>query len=44
MNDHMKTMTILKEALEKIKHLKSTYYLKLQSGHIPILDSMGRNW
>ncbi|TAN46522.1 MAG: hypothetical protein EPN24_01075, partial [Candidatus Methanoperedens sp.] len=38
----MKTITTLKEALEKIKQLKTTYYFKRESEHISIPDSVGR--
>lgn len=38
----MKTITTLKEALEKIKQLKSTYYFKRESEHVSIPDSVGR--
>jgi len=38
----MKSITTLKEALEKIKQLKTTYYFKRESEHISIPDSVGR--
>ncbi|MCZ7402066.1 MAG: molybdopterin molybdotransferase MoeA [Candidatus Methanoperedens sp.] len=38
----MKTITTLKEALEKIKELKTTYYFKRESEHVSIPDSVGR--
>lgn len=38
----MKTIITLKEALEKIKQLKSTYYFKRESKHVSIPDSVGR--
>jgi len=38
----VKTITTLKEALEKIKQLKSTYYFKRESEHVSIPDSVGR--
>jgi molybdopterin biosynthesis enzyme len=38
----LKTITTLKEALEKIKQLKSTYYFKRESEHVSIPDSLGR--
>ena len=38
----MKTIITLKEALEKIKQLKSTYYFKRESEHVSIPDSVGR--
>lgn len=38
----MKTITTLKEALEKIKHLKTTYYFRRGSEHVSIPDSVGR--
>jgi len=38
----MNTITTLKEALEKIKQLKSIYYFKRESEHVSISDSVGR--
>ncbi len=38
----MKTITTLKEALEKIKHLKTDYYFKRDSEYVSIPDSVGR--
>ena len=38
----MKTITTLKEALEKIKQLKTTYYFKRESESVFIPDSVGR--
>ncbi|MFZ3382423.1 MAG: molybdopterin molybdotransferase MoeA [Candidatus Methanoperedens sp.] len=38
----MKTITTLKEALEKIRQLKSTYYFRRGSEHVSITDSVGR--
>ncbi len=38
----MKIIITLKEALEKIKQLKSTYYFKRGSEHVSIPDSVGR--
>jgi len=37
-----KTITALKEALEKIKQLKTTYYFRRESEHVSLLDSVGR--
>ncbi|PWB50378.1 MAG: hypothetical protein C3F06_12480 [Candidatus Methanoperedenaceae archaeon] len=41
-NENVKTITTLKEALEKIKQLKSTYYFKRESEYVSIPDSVGR--
>jgi molybdopterin biosynthesis enzyme len=38
----VKTLTTLKEALEKIKQLKTEYYFKRESEHVSIPDSVGR--
>jgi molybdopterin biosynthesis enzyme len=38
----VKTTTTLKEALEKIKQLKTTYYFKRDSEHVSIPYSVGR--
>ena len=38
----MKTITTLKEALEKIRQLKSTYYFRRGSEHVSLPDSVGR--
>jgi molybdopterin molybdotransferase len=38
----VKTITTLKEALEKIKQLKSTYYFRRESEHVSIPESVGR--
>ena len=38
----MKKIITLKEALEKIKQLKTTYYFKRESEHVSIPDSVGR--
>ncbi|MDD1744499.1 MAG: molybdopterin molybdotransferase MoeA [Candidatus Methanoperedens sp.] len=38
----MKTITTLKEALEKMKQLKSTYYFRRESEHVSIPESVGR--
>ncbi len=38
----MKTITPLKQALEKIKQLKTTYYFRRGSEHVSIPDSVGR--
>ena len=38
----MKTITTLKEALEKIRQLKSTYYFRRESEHVSLPDSVGR--
>src|SRR5665811_1254228 len=38
----MKTIITLKEALEKIKQLKTIYYFKRESEHVSIPDSVGR--
>jgi molybdenum cofactor synthesis domain-containing protein len=38
----VKTITTLKEALEKIKQLKTTYYFKRELEHFSIPDSVGR--
>jgi molybdopterin molybdotransferase len=40
--NNVKTITTLKEALEKIKQLKSTYYFRRESEHVSLLDSVGR--
>jgi molybdenum cofactor synthesis domain-containing protein len=37
-----KTITTLKEALEKISQLKTTYYFKRESEYVSIPDSVGR--
>ncbi len=41
-NKNVKTITTLKEALEKIKQLKTTYYFKRGSEHVSLPDSVGR--
>jgi molybdopterin molybdotransferase len=38
----VKTITTLKEALEKIKQLKSTYYFRRESEKVTLNDSVGR--
>ncbi len=38
----MKTITTPKEALEKIRQLKSTYYFRRGSEHVSLPDSVGR--
>jgi molybdopterin molybdotransferase len=38
----VKTITTLKEALEKMKQLKSTYYFRRESEHVSIPESVGR--
>jgi len=40
----VKTITTLKEALEKIKQLKTTYYFKRESENVSIPDSVGREF
>jgi len=40
--NNVKKITTLKEALEKIKQLKSTYYFRRESEHVSLLDSVGR--
>ncbi len=40
--DNVKTLITLKEALEKIKQLKCTYYFKRDSEEIDLQDSLGR--
>jgi molybdenum cofactor synthesis domain-containing protein len=41
-NENVKTITTLKEVLEKIKQLKSAYYFKRESEHVSVPDSVGR--
>jgi molybdopterin molybdotransferase len=38
----VKTLTTFKDALEKIKQLKTTYYFKRESEHVSLPDSVGR--
>jgi len=40
--NNVKSITTLKEALEKIKQLKTAYYFKRESEHVSIPDSVGR--
>ncbi len=41
-NETVKTITPLKQALEKIKQLKTIYYFRRGSEHVSIPDSVGR--